>query len=216
MTELQSILENCLNELKLFKQTGTGESVHCLKLFRIGIQDEDQHAFSLIFLNFHSQVEHWIFAHEKFYITGESVEHFVSVTFSKFYHALQGSKFARMDTFAGVMKYLKLCVHSVITDYLRSLPPPTVNIEDVAIATESKPLDATFDEIWQRILVLITDPIDQLIARKVFVEGYRPAEICEQFSDKFENPRQVSVALQRIRRHLRTDNQLRNLLGIED
>lgn len=211
---LEIIVENCLNEMTNFKVSGVGDSDHCLQLFRMGIQEQNHEAFSAIYSNFEVQIKKWIYAHSKFAQTGEDVEHFVSVTFSKLYHALEGEKFERMQNFASVMKYLRLCVNSVVIDYLRSLPPPTVNIDDISLTVQSTQNDIALEEIWERILTSLPDPEDQLVARKVFIEGYKPAEISQQHPDMFETPRTVSVALQRIRRKLRSDKHLVKLFNI--
>lgn len=212
---LKAIIEKCLAELHLFKTEQTGQSPSCMQLFYIGVHDENPEAFAEIYRHFHSQIERWIYAHNSYYQTGESIDHFVSVTFTKFYHALQGEKFKRMRDFASVMKYLKLCVHSVIADYLRKLPPQHANIDDLALPDDPPPSTLTFSAIWERIIVLLPDAIDQRVARKVFIEGYKASEIAEVYPDDFDDARQVSVALQRIRRKLRSDQELRDLMGLE-
>lgn len=213
---LKAIVEKCLAEVHLFKTEQKGQSPNCMQLFHIGVRDENPEAFAEIYKHFHSQIERWIYAHNGFYQTGESVDHFVSVTFTKFYHALQGEKFNRMRDFASVMTYLKLCVHSVIADYLRKLPPLSVNIDDVPIADPTPHSDLSFSLIWDRIIVLLPDAPDEMLARKVFVEGYKPGEIADAYPEDFVDARAVSVALQRIRRKLRSDHELRDLLGLDD
>jgi hypothetical protein len=216
MTNIQSVINKCLEELNTYKSQQTGQSASCLELFRIGVQEEDHEVFTEVYKVFQAQVKSWIYTHGGFYKTGEDIEHFVSLAFSKFYHAVHGHKFERFPNFAAVVAYLKLCTHSGIVDYLRKLPPIEANIDDIPLSEPMQPTNTTLSMIWDRIDNLLTDTNDQFVARKVFVEGYTPAELVAQFPDQFATTREVSVILQRIRRKLRNDRMLRDMFGLSD
>jgi hypothetical protein len=63
-------------------------------------------------------------------------------------------------------------------------------------------------EIWGRICAVLPDEADQRLAYQVFVEGFKPSAIVQNEPDRWATPREVSVALQRIRRRLRNDPML--------
>ncbi|MFN8568034.1 MAG: hypothetical protein U0Z44_11075 [Kouleothrix sp.] len=63
---------------------------------------------------------------------------------------------------------------------------------------------------------MLPDPRDRLLAHCAFAQGLRPREIVQAYRRaRWNNERAVSIDLYRIRRMLRGDAELRQLLGIE-
>jgi hypothetical protein len=75
---------------------------------------------------------------------------------------------------------------------------------------------AQAEELWEHVCSLLPDERDRLLARLVFVQGLRPREIVVAFPTHWRNERDVSVALYRVRRTLRSDAQLQQRAGMVD
>ncbi len=90
--------------------------------------------------------------------------------------------------------------------YLRGpVRVPIVALEDVPEPSEEEDLAERLEahDLWSRVLRLLPDDRDQLLARLTFVLGYKPRDICSFHPTFWTTEREVSVALYRIRSVLR-------------
>jgi hypothetical protein len=65
-------------------------------------------------------------------------------------------------------------------------------------------------ELWAHICTLLPDADDQLLAQLHLVQHLKPSQIIAEQPGKWATERAISVALQRIRRILRNDPQIRD------
>jgi hypothetical protein len=103
-----------------------------------------------------------------------------------------------------------MCVHTSIAQYLRTEQAQDLGeLDEAQVVSGDDHLESQLiaSELWEHICSVLPDPTDQLLAHCVFVLDLKPAEIVDRFS-YWHTPREVSVALQRIRRHLRSDAEL--------
>ena len=64
-------------------------------------------------------------------------------------------------------------------------------------------------------LQYLVDDNDRLLAHDVFVLALKPLQVAKRYPDRWATAREVSVALQRIRRALRRDPDLREWAGLQ-
>jgi hypothetical protein len=213
---IDDLAERCAEDTEKFFKHLSHESQHCFELFRRALAETQADAFTRIYQIYLPQVLGWIHHHPRFSQTNESDEYFANLALSKFYFALRGEKFQRFAELSQTLAYLKVCVHTAITQYLRKQAVVTmIDLEDAHIGTD--PLldrDLTAARIWTRVCELLPDSPDQLLADCVFKQDLKPAEIARLYPDNWPHSRDVSVALQRIRRGLRRDPELREWLGV--
>jgi hypothetical protein len=189
---------------------------YCFELLRRALVDAASDALTHVYRIYEPLVLSWVHKHERFIQTGEEASYFASMALKNFYFALRGTKFANFQFLPQILRYLKRCVHSAIEQYLRDQQPvPDAPLENVEQVGEATPLESGLEaqELWSYILKLLPPPEDQLLARLTFVLGMKPAEIVKLHPSVWRDERQVSVALQRIRRKLRGDDTLRDLAG---
>ncbi len=74
---------------------------------------------------------------------------------------------------------------------------------------------AVAGEIWRRIVALLPDEQDQLLARAMIVEGLAPRQIVVAYPGRWHDERAVSVDIYRIKRALRKDAELRRWFGLD-
>jgi hypothetical protein len=74
----------------------------------------------------------------------------------------------------------------------------------------------TTHELWSLVYEIVTDPDDRLLVYARFVLDLKPAEIRAMYPLRWATARDVSVALQRIRRGLRNNDDLRRLVNLPD
>ncbi len=210
----------CEQETQKFLRQQENTPVYCFELFRRAFIQHDIYAFTQIYSIYEPQVKSWIRRHTGFPRTEEPVEYFVSATMSSFYFAMQNGKFSQFQHLAQVLQYLKLCAHTAITGHLRHqeavVETPLDDMLSLASPDTSQTQQMMAADLWARMCQLIPDETDQLLMRCVFVEQLKPAEILDAHPDTWESARAISVALQRIRRILRRDEDIRRRAGIID
>lgn len=202
---------HCAEETEKFLRRLANDPQYCFELMRRALAEESDEAFTHIYQVYERPVTSWVYHHSRFALTGESAEFFTSAAFRAFHAALRGPKFDRFPTLAAVLGYLKMCVHSSIAQYLRDEErAATTPLDDVGEIAEMPDLGeaAEAGELWGYICRLLPDERDRLLARCAFAQGLKPREIVAAFHTQWSSEREVSVALYRIRRVLRSDPEL--------
>ncbi len=202
------LAQRCASETDKFTRQQTNDPQWCFELLRRALAERDMDAFTYVYRTYEGLVLSWVRHHSRFALTGENAEYFAGDAFRSFYFALAGAKFERFPTVAAILSYLKMCVHTSIAQYLRGkeradVLPFAEGVEPSSTPDLSESVVAA--ELWQHIVRLLPDERDQLLARCVFVLGLKPREICVAYRVHWSNERDVSVALYRIRRLLRSD-----------
>ncbi len=210
------LAQRCAEETDKFARRQVNDPQFCFELLRRALADHSDEAFTYVFQVYERPVTNWVYHHSRFPLTGESAEYFTSAAFRAFHSALQGSKFDRFPTLAAALSYLKTCVHTSIAQYLRDQERGlTTPIDMAGELAETPDLGerAEAGELWTQICRLLPHERDRLLARCAFAQGLKPREICVAYRSHWSNERDVSVALYRIRRILRSDPELAALAG---
>lgn len=205
------LARRCAEETEKFGRRLANDPQFCFELMRWALADYSDDAFTYVFQVYERMVTSWVYHHSRFALTGESAEYFVSGAFRAFHSALQGTKFDRFPTLAAVLSYLKTCVHTAIAQYLRDeARTQTTPLDDADELASTPDLgeQAEAGELWAHICRLLPDERDRLLARCAFAQGLKPREICVAYRAQWSSERDVSVALYRIRRILRSDPEL--------
>jgi hypothetical protein len=211
------LARKCEEETQKYIRQQPNETRHCFELLRRGLGQERSEAFTQVYQIYEGLALKWVHSHPRFYMTDESAEYFVSAAFSRLYFAVKGAKFARFPSLAHVLQYLKLCVQTVIAEYLRKAARiPEVELESAIHSPGHYAKESISEtrELWQYILTVLSSDTDRLLAELCFLYDLKPAEIAETHSEHWSTARDVSVALQRIRRNLRKDTRLREWLDV--
>jgi hypothetical protein len=162
------------------------------------------------------QVLNWVYSHNRFSQTGENPDFFATSAMRTFYFALRGEKFNRFPSLPQVLAYLKLCVHTAIAQYLRDQQPTMLaQLDDATGVAHTPNMEERTDaaELWAYICRLLPDERDRLLARCAFLLDLKPRQIVVEYPTQWRNEREVSVALYRIRRVLRSDHELQQRAG---
>ncbi len=208
----------CAEETDKFGRRLPNDAQYCFELLRRALAETSDEAFTSVSRIYERQITNWVYSHTRFAQTGETADYFVQAAIRTFYFALRGPKFDRFPSLPQVLAYLKLCVHTAIAQYVRDQQPrPDAPLDEVAEVAETPDLGMRADlvELWQYICSLLNEERDQLLARCVFMLDLKPSQIVKLYPGRWDNEREVSVSLYRIRRQLRNDAGLRTRFGIE-
>src|SRR5712691_533380 len=130
----------------------------------------------------------------------------VDRAFQRFWGASRSGRIKRVDDLPSMLKYLKMCLGSVLLDEARARRrQASVSIDDVA-----PEIDATTDpasevigrlarrELWAAVERELADPKEHLVARLSFIAGLSPREILARHPDGFQDV----VEVYRIKRNV--------------
>lgn len=212
---LDSVVHHCRQESERYFRRQTNDSTYCYELFRRAIMERSDAAWALIYAQYSPQVADWVKRHQSYASSGEEVSYFVNRAFEKMWSAIQPEKFPRFTDLKSLLIYLRLCVHSVMIDYMRTEKFTT--LEESAIVPEGievPVLDALQrQEFWDQIQRRLHDTREQQLLYYYYELGLKPREICKQFPDKFPNVSEVANKIRNIIERLRRDSEFRNLFS---
>lgn len=215
---LADLTQSCAEETQKFFRHEPNQTQFCFELFRraFASQINDSDALLAIFKIYGPQVIRWVNAHTLFDQTGETAEYFGNLALGNLYFHLQGSRFEQFESLPGILAYLKRCVFTAVTQYVRDHPANTVAFPDGWDAPNSvDPLqDLRAEQLWQHICELLPDQYDRLLARCVFILDLKPRHIVALHPTIWRDEDTVRVARQRIRRILHRDRELREWAGV--
>jgi hypothetical protein len=214
---IDELARRCAEETEKFARRTPSDDLFCFELLRRALADRVSEAFTRIYQIYERRVLGWVLGHSRFHQTGEEATYFVSSAWSAFYFRMRGPAFAGFAGLAPALAYLKVCVHTEIMQYLRAQHGPgTLPLGETAEPAHLPDLGAraAAQEIWRRVVALLPDEQDQLLAHAMFVEGLPPRRIVAAYPGRWHDERAVSVDIFRIRRTLRKDPELRRWFGL--
>src|SRR5436305_7850207 len=112
----------CSEETNKFLRQSVSNDRYCLELFRRAIVLRDDDAWACIYQQYAPLVLTWVTQHQSAtpILGQEGSAPLVNAAFAKFYQALTPAKMENFVSLAAILKYLKMCVHSVVADEVRS------------------------------------------------------------------------------------------------
>ena len=223
LTDLARI---CAEETELFFQHRDHDTRYCFELFRRAIRENDQYAWEIIYDQYQSLVSGWVKHHSGFEMSGEEVQFFVTGAFAKISSILTSEKLDKFSDLQSLLSYLKMCVHSVITDYNRKADQARlqVSFEETQIdikASDSAPESTVLDKLdsqalWNRLNEKLNNEKERLVMQGVFALALKPRELCDYYEGTFANVEEVYRIKQNIFARLRRDSEFRKFLGVND
>jgi DNA-directed RNA polymerase specialized sigma24 family protein len=219
---LAGVAHRCSQETALFFQRQSYDPWYCFELFRRAITDRDQHAWELVYAQYRSLVAGWVERHSAFPDSGEEAQYFVNRAFEKMWAALNPDKFGHFSDLGSLLRYLQMCVHSVILDQIRVAERCVVGVqaEDLAVENNaSRPIveDQALDrvhrrEFWREINARVRDEKERRVVYGSFILALKPRELYARFRETFRDVDEVYRVKENVLARLRRDAALRNFL----
>ncbi len=220
---LADLADWCAHETELYFQHQGHDPKYCFELFRRAIQEQDQPAWEMICLQYQPLVAGWVRQHSRFEASGEEVQYFVNGAFGKIAIVLTPDKFGGFSDIGSLLRYLKMCVHSVITDYNRLAEHVSLNaLEDASEESpdplpEEQTMDRSYRQaFWDLINARLQDEKERSVLYGSFVLALKPQELYELFRNLFSDVDEIYRVKQNIISRLRRDSEFRKLLGQDD
>ena len=218
------LAKKCAQETELFFQHKAQDSKYCFELFRRAIRDTDQFAWDMIYAQYRSLVTGWVKNHSAFEVSGEEMDYFVNGAFGKMAGIFTLEKFGGFAEVGSLLRYLKMCVHSVIVDHNRLGDQPRLySLDDVPNepstepTLESQTMDRAYRQsFWDLVSRRLHDEKERLVVQGLFILGLKPRDLYERARDKFIDVDEIYRIKQNILARLGRDPDFGKLLGHDD
>ncbi len=217
---LAGLAQHCAEESDHFFHRRANDPRYCFELFRRAIVEHNQRAWAYLCDNYRPLVSGWVRRNRAFSSSGEEMDYFVNGAYAKMWSAMSSEKFDSFPDLKSLLRYLQLCVASVVTDHARSaeyyemledLPPGVeeatgVHVEEVALERTERVA------FWQAIGQRLNDDKERMVLHYSYVVGFKPGQIYDERQDLFEDVREIYRIKENILARLRRDTELQDLL----
>lgn len=215
---LEDVAQRCAYETDRFFRRLQHDTRYCFELLRRAIVERCQRAWELAYAQYQPLVTSWVKRHPAFSSCREETSYLVNCAFEKMWSAVTPVKFARFSDLKSVLRYLQMCVHSVILDVVRGAEPSAL-IDRVETLDAGEALETTCVEdqaldrvqrqaFWQEIGARLRTEQERQVVYGCFVLGMKPRELCARFPDQFRDVREIYRVKENVLARLQRDAEL--------
>jgi DNA-directed RNA polymerase specialized sigma24 family protein len=221
---LAGIAHRCTRETELFFQRKGYDPRYCFELLRRAIVERDERAWELVYAQYRPQVAGWVERHAAFPVCGEEAQYFVNRAFEKIWLAVTPDRFGEFPDLKSLLRYLQMCVHSVVLDQLRVAEAAAVDVWTDRASVESEMQGPTVEDhvvtdlqsqaLWDLINERLRNEKERYVAYGSFVLALKAAEIYAGARDTFADVNEVYRVKENVLARLRRDANLKELLSL--
>lgn len=204
-TDLQTmtaddLAQRCAQETDLYFNHHDSDSSYCFELFRRAIYLKDDRALGLVFVQYQPLVmrwvDRWMGRHPDFSWVNDHAEDFIAQAFERFWISFTPAKFEKSQSIAGILNYLKMCVHGTIMDAwrkMRHLQLEQEMGEDESISEPAPTPEELFqkDEFWQLIKKKSKDKKEYTVIYASFSLALSPRQILAEYPEVFSTIKEI-------------------------
>jgi DNA-directed RNA polymerase specialized sigma24 family protein len=220
MLTLAGLAHRCAKETDRFFQRQAYDPQYCFELFRRAIVGRDQRAWELIYRQYHPLVTGWVKRHSAFSSSGEEAQYFLNRAFEKMWSALQPERFGQFPNLKSLLRYLQMCVNSVVYDHVRRAEVPQAELEPHVVTASAPAQDPLAEqildqvqqeELWSAVSARLQDDKERLVVYGSFVLGLKPRELCAQYEGNFGDVREIYRVKENVLARLQRDTALKRM-----
>lgn len=224
---LARLAATCAEQTQKGRRGEPFDGACCVELFRRAICDRDELAWHQIVEQYRRIVVHWVRRHPTAATFGEDDDYWVNGAFVRFYQAITPDRF---DQFAGlpqILRYLKLCVDSVVQDAVRATARQPVSVSIDADRDDDEGSSRRVGEIssgdtadqrtnarelWAAIERVLGNDVERRVAYLSFVLEYKPREIQALLPRQFASASAVYPVIRNVIERLQRSPDVREFL----
>jgi hypothetical protein len=219
---LAGVAHRCTQETERFFHQHSYDPRYCFELFRRAILNREQRAWELVYAQYRPLVTGWVERHPAFPSSGEEAQYFVNRAFEKMWAALTREKFDYFADLKSILRYLQMCVHSAIVDFMRLKEQETLLHDDQRLETRREALESVVEqhvlthlkreELWHCLNGRLKDDKERRVIYGIFFLALKPRELYAQFPETFRNVGEIYRVKENLIARLRRDDELREFL----
>ena len=209
---LAEVVAACREETAKYRRGQPYRDAYCHDLLRRAVVDRDDAAWEAVHAQYRAVVITWVRQHPASAGAREELEYYAERAFQRFWGAIGPARFAQFSDSASLLKYLKMCVHSVLVDEARAAAaqaadPLVDELDEPAPGpgVEAEALERlTGRDLWRAIEQELPDEAERLVVRLSCALDMKPGEVHARHPERFESVADVyrikRNALDRLRR----------------
>lgn len=227
---LTDLAQKCALETDRFFRDQPYDPQYCFELFRLAVVGRQELAWEAVYSQYRGLVGRWVQQHSGFAASGEEAQYFINRAFEKIWAALTPEKFAQFPDLGYLLRYLKMCVHSVISDYHRALEPglelPLERpLEAEPVIAAGNPRQDPEKELigrtqrlsfWNALCERLNGEKEYQVIYGSYMLALKPGDLFDAFPGLFADVDEVYRIKQNILARLRRDGELAESLGLFD
>ena len=222
---IQELASALARETNKFRSQHSADDLVGLSLFTLAITRQSEEAWSVLYQQYSPLVLTWVTQHPGAapLLAQDGSGPLVNAAFAKFFVAVTPTKMEHFETLAALLKYLKMCVHSVVSDEARSRQAASQREEllelneDYEQAEEQMntglPACAPYD-LWQIIDKELHDEDERIVMSLTYGQQMKPREICRQHTRLFPTVEAVYRVKRNVFERLRRNTHLQTLYAL--
>ena len=218
---LADVMAACREQTRSFLLKLASDDSFCLELFRRAVCERSHAAWEAVLEQYRGMVLAWVRQHPTSAALREEDDYWINRTFERFWSAVGPERFGSFNALAGVLRYVKMCVHSVLMDEVRTqrkaqLEPlgeeRVEDADDAPNAEEQVVNEVAAAELWSVILREVADEAERRVAYLSFALELKPAEIQERHPALFAGVDDVYRIKRNVVERLRRSPEIQELL----
>jgi hypothetical protein len=215
---LVELARRCREETLRFLGGQDRDDAYCFEIFQRAVVNRDDAAWEAIMVQYRGIVLAYVGQHTAAGMLRESDEYWLNRAFQRFWSAVGAERFSGFPDLAALLKYLKLCVHSVLMDEIRARKAES-SLDEVPDNTparssaEGTMLGNLFgQQLWDAILRELQDEAERTVAFLSFARDLKPAEIASRHTALFASVADVYRIKRNIIERLRRNPEIQGFL----
>jgi hypothetical protein len=217
---LLELARRCREETLRFLRGEDRDDAFCFEIFQRAVVTHDDVAWEAIVAQYRGIVLAYVSQHTAAAILHESDDYWINRAFQRFWSAVGADRFDRFPDLPALLKYLKMCVHSVLMDEIRSRRAASISsLDDVPetmpdiTSTEGSVLgNLAGEQLWTVIKGLLQDEAEERVVYLSFARDLKPAEIAERYPRLFAGVADVYRVKRNVIERLRRSSEIRAFL----
>lgn len=220
---LVELSRRCREETHRFLRGEPRDDAYCFEVFERAVVRREDDAWATIVAQYRGIVLAYVGQHSAAAMMREPDDYWVNRAFQRFWSAVGPERFGQFPDLAALLKYLKLCVHSVLMDEIRARRAGGVNSLDEV--PETLPSTATTaeqsvvgklagEQLWATIAAELQDEAEQVVAYLSFTRDLKPSEIFGSHPRLYASVADVYRIKRNLIERLRRSPQVRAFLAV--
>jgi hypothetical protein len=217
---LRELAARCREETLRFLRGEPRDDAYCFEVFERAVAQRDDDAWEAIMIQYRGIVLAYVGQHAAPTMLREPDDYWVNRAFQRFWTAVGPERFGQFADLAGLLKYLKLCVHSEVMDEMRARKTASVTSLDELSETAPAPNNSeraalgklAGEQLWETVLRELQDEGEQVVAYLSFARDLKPAEIFQRHPGLYESVADVYRVKRNVIERLRRSAEVRAFL----
>jgi DNA-directed RNA polymerase specialized sigma24 family protein len=218
---LVELARRCREETQRFLGGGERDDAYCFEIFHRAVVDRDDAAWEAIVAQYRGIVLAYVGQHSAAGILRETDDFWINRAFQRFWTAVGPNRFGQFPDLPSLLKYLKLCVHSVLMDEMRARrSSASGSLDDVPESVPARTNaertvvgELSGQQLWEAIMREVQDEPERKVVLLSFARDLKPAEIAERHPELFAGVADVYRIKRNVIERLRRNAEIRSFLS---